>query len=478
MTGAGTRAGVRGGVGASVVAGVAGLALLVGGGTAGQRAYAQEPASGPAAAPGAPPAAAAVLAPAVTTGGDGLPTAAGLTAALGQLTSDKALGTLTFAIADGGSGKLLLGSGETTPSTPASTTKLATTVAALSLLPADTRLTTKVVHGATPADIVLVGGGDPTLTGLPADQIRIGGSPVDADSAPASLIDLANRTATALKAAGVTTVHLSYDTSLYTGPAAHKFNDGTNIGPMSALMIDEGRVDATQDVDAPVRVADPAAQAVAKFTDLLGAQGVKVDGKPAQTQAPANAAPIAQVQSPVLPRLVERLLTNSDNTLAEAVARQVAVAQHQPVGYDGAAQAVTQTLAGLGIPMAGVSINDGSGLNVHNTIPPVVLADLLALAASPDHPQLRPVLTGLPIAGLTGTLDKRFVAAQGSADGAGVVRAKTGSLSGVNTLAGTLVDADGRLLSFALMTRTPADATSARAAMDRIVAKLVSCGCK
>lgn len=88
------------------------------------------------------------------------------------------------------------------------------------------------------------------------------------------------------------------------------------------------------------------------------------------------------------------------------------------------------------------------------------------------------MLTGLPIAGLTGTLDKRFVAAQGSADGAGVVRAKTGSLSGVNTLAGTLVDADGRLLSFALMTRTPADATSARAAMDRIVAKLVSCGCK
>ncbi|MBB4924167.1 D-alanyl-D-alanine carboxypeptidase/D-alanyl-D-alanine endopeptidase [Kitasatospora kifunensis] len=463
----------------SVVAGAAGLVLLVAGGSVGPRAYAQAPASGPASPPAAPPAAAPVLTPAVTTGGEGLPTTAGLQAALGQLTSDKALGTLTFAIADGGSGKLLLGSGENTPSTPASTTKLATTVAALSLLPPDTRLTTKVVHGATPADIVLVGGGDPTLTGLPVDQIRISGAPVDPDSAPASLIDLANRTAAALKAAGVTTVHLTYDTSLYTGPAAHKFNDGTNIGPMSSLMIDEGRQDATDQVsDAPVRVADPAAQAVAKFTDLLGAQGVKVDGKPAQGQAPANAAQIAQVQSPVLPRLVERLLTNSDNTLAEAVARQVAVAQHQPVSYDGAAQAVTQTLAGLGIPMAGVSLNDGSGLNIHNTIPPVVLADLLALAASPDHPQLRPVLTGLPIAGLTGTLDKRFVAAQGSADGAGVVRAKTGSLSGVNTLAGTVVDADGRLLSFALMTKTPADAGSARAAMDRIVAKLVSCGCK
>lgn len=58
------------------------------------------------------------------------------------------------------------------------------------------------------------------------------------------------------------------------------------------------------------------------------------------------------------------------------------------------------------------------------------------------------------------------------------MRAKTGSLSGVNTLAGTVVDADGRLLVFALMTKTTADANVARAAMDRIVAKLVLCGCK
>ncbi|WP_280689820.1 D-alanyl-D-alanine carboxypeptidase/D-alanyl-D-alanine-endopeptidase [Kitasatospora sp. GAS204B] len=451
------------------MAGLTGFALLAGGGPA----HPQAPDGATAPSP-APP----VLVPALTGGTDALPTAAGLQAALGQLTSDKALGTLTFAISDGVTGKLLLGSGETTPSTPASTTKLATSVAALSLLPPDTRLTTKVVHGAAPADIVLVGGGDPTLTGLTVDQIRIGGAPVDPDSAPASLPDLARQTAAALKAAGVATVHLGYDTSLYTGPAAHKYNDGYNIGPMSSLMIDEGRVVATQDIDAPARVPDPAAQAAAKFADLLGAQGVTVDGKPAQAQAAANAAPIAQVQSPILPRLVERLLTNSDNTLAEAVARQVALAQHLPVGYDGAAQAITKTLAGLGLPMAGVQLNDGSGLNVNNTIPPIVLSDLLTLAASADHPQLRAVLTGLPIAALTGTLDKRFVQAQGSADGAGVVRAKTGTLSGVNTLAGTVVDADGRLLAFALMTRTNVDANAARAAMDRIVAKLVLCGCK
>ncbi|MFE0458683.1 D-alanyl-D-alanine carboxypeptidase/D-alanyl-D-alanine-endopeptidase [Kitasatospora sp. NPDC058965] len=448
---------------AAVVAATAGFTLLAGS----TPAHPQ-----PGSAPAAPP----VLQPAVTSGTEDLPTAAGLQAALGQLTQDKALGTLTFAIADGGTGKLLLGSGEGTPATPASTTKLATSVAALSLLPADTRIATRVVQGATPADIVLVGGGDPTLTGLPQDQIRIGGVPVDAETAPASLIDLAGQTAAALKAAGVTTVHLAYDTSLYTGAAAHKNNDGTNIGPMSALMSDEGRNNPADDVEAPVRVADPAAQAAGRFADLLGAQGVRVDGKPKEGPAPAGAARLGQVFSPTLPRLVERLLTHSDNTLAEAVGRQVAIAAHQQASYEGAGAAVSQTVGSLGVPLAGVSLNDASGLNPHNAIPPVVLADLLALAASPDHPQLRPVLTGLPIAGLTGTLDKRFSAPQGSADGAGVVRAKTGTLSGINTLAGTVVDADGRLLIFAVMTKGGAGDT--RAAVDRIVSKLVSCGCR
>ncbi len=452
-----------------LTAGLGAVALLASTGGASATAGAQGAAPGPAPE---------VLKPAVSTGADGLPTTDGLQRALAQLVQDKALGTLTFAIADGGTGKLLLGSGEGAPATPASTTKLATSVAALSLLPPDTRIATKVVKGATPQDITLVGGGDPTLTGLPVDQIRIGRAPVDVDSAPASLPELARQTAAALKAAGVGTVRLGYDGSLYTGAAAHKYNDGTNIGPMSALMVDEGRVDARQDVDAPVRVADPAGQAAAKFADLLAAQGVKVDGKPKEGAAAAGAAQLAQVQSPVLPRLVERLLTNSDNTLAEAVARQVAIASHGPVSYEGAAAAVTAELTSLGIPMAGVSLNDGSGLHLQNTIPPLVLADLLALASSPDHPQLRPVLTGLPIGSFSGTLVNRFTAAQGTADGAGIVRAKTGTLSGVNTLAGTVVDADGRLLVFALMTKTPAGADLARAAMDRIVAKLASCGCK
>ncbi|KJK55306.1 hypothetical protein UK12_29415 [Saccharothrix sp. ST-888] len=485
------------------VAGVLGVALATGGLTSGtDRAFAH-PAPGagqsqsgaganprgstghqsPSAAP--PPAAPRAFA----TGGpvlagpvDGagtMPTTAGLQRDLAQVLQDNALGAMNFAIADGNTGQLLYGSGENTPATPASTTKLLTAVAALALIPADARISTKVVKGGTPGEITLIGGGDPTVTGLPLDQIRVGGMPLDAESAPASLAELAQRTAIALKAVGTTAVKLGYDTSLYSGPLLHKQHDAMNIAAVTPLMVDEGRIDPKSPDEAPARVFDPAEQAADAFADLLRAQGITVDGKATPGPAAVGAQQVAAVESPTVPRLVERMLTTSDNTLAEAIARQAAIAAHQPASFDGAVAAVTGTIQKLGVPMAGVVLNDGSGLHTGNLISPLVLAKVLGLAASPEHPELRPVLTGLPIAGFTGTLLTRFGAASGAQSAAGIVRAKTGTLggSGVYTLAGTTVDADGRVLVFAFMSRTPGDGFATRSATDRIVARLASCGC-
>lgn len=410
-------------------------------------------------------------------GASTLPSVQALQQALGATLQDRSLGTLDFAVADPETGRLIFGSGENTPATPASTTKLATSVAALATLPADFRMTTKVVKGANPGEITLVGGGDPTVTALPVDQIRIGGAPVDADSAPASLADLAKQTAAALKAAGTTTVKLGYDTSLYTGPEKHPEHDAMNIAVVTPLMVDEGKIDPRSTDEAPARVFDPAGQAVDTFAAMLGKEGITVQGKAVQVTADPSAQVLGRIESPTIPRLIERLLTMSDNQLAEAVARQVAIASHQPAGFEGSAAAVTAILTKLGVPMTGVVLADGSGLSRANLIPPITLAKLLGLAASPDHPELRPVLTGLPIAGFTGTLVNRFGARSGANDAAGIVRAKTGSLAGINTLAGTVVDADGRVLVFALMTRTNAAADEARAAMDRIVARIAACGC-
>ncbi|MBP0455252.1 D-alanyl-D-alanine carboxypeptidase/D-alanyl-D-alanine-endopeptidase [Kitasatospora sp. RG8] len=425
------------------------------------------------------PAAGAVLASAETGPAAGLPTTQGLQQALAAALGDKNLGTVSLAVADAADGRLLYGSGENTPATPASTTKLATSIAALSLIPGDTRLTTRVVKSADPGGITLVGGGDPTLTALPADQVQIAGLPADADTAPASLDALARQTAAALKAAGTTAVKLDYDLSMYSGNPQHKYHDAANIALVTPLMVDEGKADPKSREDAPARVADPAGSAAEAFANLLKAQGITVEGKAKAAAAPAAAgAPVlGRVDSPTVDRLVERMLTTSDNTLAEAIARQAALAAHQPASFEGAATAVTQELGRLGVPTAGVVLGDGSGLHQGNAIPPTVLVQLLALAASDQHPALRPVLTGLPIAGFTGTLGKRFGSGSGAAEAAGLVRAKTGSLSGVNTLAGTVVDAEGRLLAFAVMTRTGAPVDTARAAMDRIVARLAACGC-
>ncbi|MEK9809087.1 MAG: D-alanyl-D-alanine carboxypeptidase, partial [Candidatus Nanopelagicales bacterium] len=87
-----------------------------------------------------------------------------------------------------------------------------------------------------------------------------------------------------------------------------------------------------------------------------------------------------------------------------------------------------------------------------------------------------PLLLGLPVAGLTGTLADRFVGAE-TAAAAGFVRAKTGTLIEVSTLSGTVVDRDGRLLAFAFMSDATTDIPDSRVALDRAAAALAACGC-
>jgi D-alanyl-D-alanine carboxypeptidase/D-alanyl-D-alanine-endopeptidase (penicillin-binding protein 4) len=175
--------------------------------------------------------------------------------------------------------------------------------------------------------------------------------------------------------------------------------------------------------------------------------------------------------------MVEYLLTHSDNVLADTLARQVAIERRLPASFAGASEAIRATLAGLGLDAAADGQVDGSGLSRANRLTPALLTSVLAVAGSPDHPELRGVLTGLPVARYSGTLADRFV---GAPAGAGLVRAKTGTLSGVSALSGVLLDASGRRLAFAVVADgVPAAAQdSAEAALDRIGAALTRCGCR
>ncbi|MGH3838919.1 MAG: D-alanyl-D-alanine carboxypeptidase, partial [Pseudonocardiaceae bacterium] len=126
-----------------------------------------------------------------------------------------------------------------------------------------------------------------------------------------------------------------------------------------------------------------------------------------------------------------------------------------------------------------VTLMDGSGLSVQDAVPAMLLADLLSAAAAPDESQrrttaLRPMLVGLPVAGSSGTLAERYDGP--AAGGRGWVRAKTGTLTGVNSLAGTVLDAEGRVLVFALLSNGP-NPVSVRPRLDALAAALRSCGC-
>ncbi|MBC2903947.1 D-alanyl-D-alanine carboxypeptidase/D-alanyl-D-alanine-endopeptidase [Streptomyces cupreus] len=361
-------------------------------------------------------------------------------------------------VVDVTTGKRLYGAGAGTALTPASTTKIATAAAALSALGPDHRLTTRAALEPDTEELVLVGGGDPTLTARE-----------DAEGL-ASLRALAKDTAAALKKDGVREVTLSYDTTLYAGDEVHPIGVNDNLAQVSALMADEARTDDSASGPAP-RAADPAAEAARTFADLLKDHGISTTS-PGPSKATDRAETLAEVSSPPLSALVERMLTNSDNDIAEALARQTAIATGERPDFDGAGRAIRAELKRLGLPVTGADFKDGSGLNRGDLLTADTLTALLAKSGDLAHPELRPILTGLPVAGFTGTLTSRYT------DGAaGVVRAKTGTLTGVNALAGTVVDQDGHLLAFAFLATDTTDPAAAQSALDAAATALAACGC-
>jgi D-alanyl-D-alanine carboxypeptidase len=380
---------------------------------------------------------------------------------------------INAAVIDTGSRRVLYDQRGELGATPASTTKVVTSTAALATLGPGYRLTTKVVRSGA-GSVVLVGGGDPTLAGPSMTPAKLAAT----YPRPASLVDLAQRTAAAVKAAGQTGIRVDYDASLYNGarlaPGWKSDYIGGDVAPITGLTIDEGMVHPGPDSEGAERVADPAATALQAFVKLLKKYGVTATaGRP--VTAPRTAVQLAAVQSPPVSALVERLLTVSDNDLAEAMARQVGIKRGLGGSFAGGAQGVHDALAQLGVAQ-GVQTYDGSGLSRSNRISPLALARVVSTAASSDHPELRAVITGMPIAGFSGTLARRYDTGT-TQGGAGVVRAKTGTLDGVNTLAGLTYDADGRLLAFAFMANKVSDPTAAIGALDRLATTVSACGC-
>jgi serine-type D-Ala-D-Ala carboxypeptidase/endopeptidase (penicillin-binding protein 4) len=419
-----------------------------------------------------------------TTQGTSLPTKSGIAALLGQALPSSATGSgVGVEVADAATGRVLYSANAGATATPASTTKLVTAAAALGVLGPDAHFTTTVRQvGGT---VVLVGGGDPTLA--------VNDYPSSDYPQPATLAQLAKATARALKSRGHRSVRLGYDTSLYSGPALGPgWGDDVetgNVTPVVSLEADQGRLTAAgtfEDSDDPVnyrpRATDPAGMTAEAFAALLRHDGIAVTGSPAPATAAASAPELASVSSPALVEIAEQMLLESNNVIAENLARHVAIALGRPPTFAGAAAAEITELRKLGIN-GPISLSDGSGLSPSDAIAPETLVGVLK--AAQDTPRLRGVITGLPVAGFAGTLsagDSDFGGIGQLAGGAarGVVRAKTGNLSTVATLAGLAYAKDGTLLLFAIMAPQVPGAGQLQAAADAIdtaAAGLATCGC-
>ncbi len=351
---------------------------------------------------------------------------------------------------------------------PASTMKVLTGTAALASLGPDHRFATTVVQqGRT---LTLVGGGDPLLERAPVD-----GDVPDA----ADVTTLARETAAALRErkGKASPVRLAYDDSLFTGPDESPawradYVPDDIVSPITALWVDEGLAP-----DRSFRVDDPSLAAADAFAAALRRAGVRVQGAPTERQAPRGATELARVESPPLSQVVEHVLEVSDNEGAEVLAHHVGIAELDDGSFAGGAAGVRRSLADLGVDLAGAVIRDGSGLSRDNRLAMTSLLGALQVAGDPVHPELRAVLTGLPVGGFTGSLAFRFDTAPVAA--VGRVRAKTGSLGGVRSLAGIALDQRGTPLVFVLAADRirEADTLDAQQDLDNVAAALGACRC-
>lgn len=395
-----------------------------------------------------------------------VPTAAVLAAALAGPVADPNLGNVTGRVTDAETGDQLWEHRADVPLLPASTNKTLTTGAALLALNRDERVTTTVVAAdqtSQPGVVVLVGGGDPILSAAPAGQETW-------YRGAARISDLADQ----VRKSGIAVTAVQVDDSLYSGPDfAPGWDpadiDGGDIAPMQSVMIDAGRIQPTT-VDS-ARSRTPALDAGRALAVALKVDPAKVTMAP----NPPSGRQLASVQSAPLIERLRQMMNASDNVMAESIAREVAKATGRPMSFAGAVDAVTNKLAGAGVDMTGATLMDSSGLSVLDRLTAKTLDEVVQAAAGPDHPDMRPLLDVLPIAGGSGTLSDRFLGGDPKVSSAGWLRAKTGSLTAINSLAGVVTDASGRVLTFAFISNDAGP--MGRVALDNLAGVLRTCGC-
>jgi D-alanyl-D-alanine carboxypeptidase/D-alanyl-D-alanine-endopeptidase (penicillin-binding protein 4) len=389
----------------------------------------------------------------------------GRTCSVATDAADPRLGSFQAVVIDAATDTVLFDRGANTPAATASTMKLLTAGAALNILGANYRVDTRVYQDpAQPGTIILVGGGDPTLS-----RTAPGQQSVYRDAPKLSTLAVGVNA----KLVGTPITKIVVDGSLFSGPAwdASWERSEQTAGYMSevtALQVDGDRQNPSANTSP--RSTTPVLNAGKYFKKALGASASAatiVEGK-----APGTAVEIAKVSSQPISVWIKHMLQVSDNTEAEALARLVSL----DLGYDGSFaslnMAIKKGLANTQLDSTGLLIKDGSGLSAMNAVPPTYLAKFSKLVMN-GFADFSVIRDGLPVSGESGSLSARF---KGDLkDAVGQVHAKTGWIKNGYTLAGYITARDKSNLLFAIYALGNVK-DDAKDAIDKLATDIFRCG--
>ncbi|MBO7120504.1 MAG: D-alanyl-D-alanine carboxypeptidase/D-alanyl-D-alanine-endopeptidase [Bacteroidaceae bacterium] len=320
---------------------------------------------------------------------------------------------------------------------PASCQKVVTAVTALHFLRNDFKLTTDfritgtVSGGVLNGDLIVVGGMDPLVTSA----------------------ELLQAAASIRQQQGIQRItgNIIYDRSMREDtPYGWGWCWDDDYGPLSALLVD-GKDNFEQ-----------------KWTNALEQAGITVGyaagtGKKGKQQTKSVYAIRHYIDDLLAP-----MMKQSDNIYAECLFYQTAATTGKKgAGHKEAAQRTEELLRRIGVNPTPYKVADGSGLSLYNYVSAEMLVALLGYAWQTESIREH-LLPSLPVSGYDGTLKNRMTgtAAEGN------VRAKTGTVTGISSLAGYITAANGHVLAFAIINQGVAQASMGRAFQDKVCQEL------
>jgi len=320
---------------------------------------------------------------------------------------------------------------------PASCQKLVTAITALNFLKGDYqlrtefRITGRVKSHVLEGDLCIVGGMDPLVTPEELLQVATGiKQNMGIDSIAGNIIyDLTMREET---------------------PLGWGWCWDDNYGPLSALLVD-GKDTFDQN-----------------WLQALSAAGIRLRYAIGQcAMADKMARPIFTIQHNI-DDLLGPMMKNSNNIYAECLFYQIAASTGKKgAGRKQVAERMNELMKRIGLDFSSYQVADGSGLSLYNYTSAEMLVAMLGYAWRTQSIREH-LLPSLPIAGIDGTLEKRMQ----DTEAQGNVRAKTGTLTGIVSLAGYLTTPNGHTLAFAIINQGISTSSVGRSFQDKVCKEL------